>query len=187
MFKHSKYGAFVATVGMVLALGGASFAVADGGYDIPSGSEAAGISPVIGKSWTRWAHNPASEQPALPATAPQYSQVNFQTNPLDTGGLITTSQAEGQAHAEAAVLLRKAQGGGDAQVTCDLRMSGAAASNEFVTTIVGSAAKVTLPLVGSKAHIPAGTHNIGVRCWATGNTVYLDKVDLHAVIYGPAQ
>lgn len=187
--KTSRIGAVAATLGMALALGGTSYAVAQTGTDIglrgaSVASEPAGISPVIGKSWVRWAQSPdPAQQTSLPAAAPLYSQVNFQSNPLDSGGVIQTSQI-GQMHAEASVLLRKSSGS-PAEVTCDLRMSGLAASNEYVTTILGSGnTRLTMPLVGSRTDVSAGPHNVGIRCWATGNTVVMEKADLHAVVYG---
>ena len=187
-----KIGAVAAIFGTVLALGGASFAVAQTGTDIVSKrsfstaetSEATAAPVLLGRSWVRWAQTPdTSQQTALPPAAPLYSQVNFQSNPLATGGLITIGQT-GQIHAEASMQLRKASGGGPATVTCDLRMSGAAISNEFVTTISeAGTSRVTMPIVGSEDDVVAGQHNVGVRCWATGNTVYLEKADLHAVVY----
>lgn len=192
MFNTGRIGAVAATLGTVLALGGASFALAQSSTDIGSSktasiaeaSEATSAPLLLGRSWVRWAQTPdTSQQTPLPPAAPLYSQVNFQSNGLATGGLITIGQT-GQIHAEASMQLRKASGGGPATVTCDLRMSGAAISNEFVTTISeAGTSRVTMPLVGSEDDVVAGQHNVGVRCWATGNTVYMEKVDLHAVVY----
>ncbi len=194
MFKHKKRGAVAATLGIVLALGGTSYAIAAGdivgtseGVTPTVASEPAGTSPVIAKSWIRWAQSPVpAEQKALPPAAPQYSQVNFGSNDLDSGGFLVTDQI-GQMHAEAGVLLRKASGG-SAEVTCDLRMSSLAASSEYVTTFqLSGASKVTLPLVGARKGVAVGSHNVGVRCWATGSPVYMEKVDLHAVVYGASK
>jgi hypothetical protein len=192
-FNSSKVGAVAATLGMGLALGGASFAVAQTGTDIVSRgasvtevAEAAGISPVIGKSYVRWAQDPnPSLQWTLPEAAPQYSQVNFGSNPLDSAGPITTpANTVGQMHAEGTILMRKAAGV-PAEVKCDLRMDSSDTSNEYVTTIVGSGVtKVTMPIAGARKNVAPGGHNVGIRCWATGNTVVMEKADLHAVIYG---
>ncbi len=187
MFKHSKYGAFAATLGMVLALGGASFAVADGGYDIPSrggsvASEPAGVSPVIGKSWMTWIAS-ETDYPVLPATAPQYSQINFLTSSAVTGSAIKTAQGAGQMHAEGMIELRNG-GSADAHVWCDMRIDGNAGSNPSLTTVKGGGGSVTIPLVGSKAGLAAGDHNAGVRCWAPVGSVQIHSAELHAVVYG---
>ena len=82
------------------------------------------------------------------------------------------------------MVLKKQSGGGAAEVTCDLRRSGLPASSEFRTTIPGTGeGRVTLPLVGSSNDVPAGALNLGVRCWAVGNVVSIEKADLHAVVY----
>lgn len=189
--KNNRLSAVAATLGMVLALGGATHAVAQSSTDAASrdasvASEAAGISPVIGKSWTSWVRDPVGEE-GLPATAPRYTQVNFLTNPYGTGGMINTAQGGGQMHVNATVQLHKNPEGGNATVICDVRVDGSHASQQYVTTLTDAAPFVTIPLTGAKTNLAAGTHNAGVRCWAPTGYAYMESVDLHAVVYGPAQ
>ncbi|HEX8157857.1 MAG TPA: hypothetical protein VF526_10775 [Solirubrobacteraceae bacterium] len=176
--KNSRLRAVAATLGIVLALGGTGLALAS-----TTALEPAGISPVIGKSWTTWVPQDEPSYGPLPTTPPTYSQVNFLSNPYATGGPIKTAQGAGQMHAEATVQLRKG-GGGDARVFCDVRIDGSDGSYTYETTIRGSDTQVTIPLVGHKPNLAAGDHNAGVRCWAMGEQVYMNAVDLHAVIYG---
>jgi hypothetical protein len=188
---NGRIGIAAATLGVAFALVGTGQAVAQlGGIDIGSSrtasvavSEPAGISPVIGKSWATWLTNSVSADWPLATAPPMYSQVNFRTPDSATGGPITTAQSNGQMHADASVKLRKNNPGG-AKVTCDLRIDGSSGSQEYTTTMTSATSEVTIPLVGHKAGLAAGDHNAGVRCWATGEQVYMDAVDLHAVVYG---
>jgi len=133
----------------------------------------------------RWTKAPI----VLPASDPAYSQINFMsdTNPANSGWTFTTSQI-GQAHASATVLLKKTSGGGPAEVSCDLRMSGLPASSEFMTTISDSGeSRLSMPLTGAFNNVPAGAQNVGIRCWKrSGPQVVIEKADLHAVVYSAA-
>jgi len=195
MFNTRRIGAVAATLGTFVALGGASFALAQTGTDIVSRntasiaetSEAASYA-VLARSWVQWSYNADDPGPAiLPQSRPRYSQVNFQTPAEGGGGSISVPEGHaGQAHAEASVLLQKGYGGGPATVTCDLRMTGEPMSSQYVVTLPREdQSRMTISLVGSRGKVPAGPHNIGVACWtAPGQPpVVMQTVDLHAVVY----
>ena len=124
----------------------------------------------------------------MPETRPQYSQVNLQTaSAAGGGGAISVPEGHaGQAHAQASVLLQKGYSANPATVTCDLRMTGAPMSNQYVVTLHGAdTTRMTIPLVGSRGRLPAGPHNVGVACWTAPEQppVLMQAVDLHAVVY----
>lgn len=140
---------------------------------------------VAGKSFVRTVGAPI----ALPTSPPTYSQLNFNhtSDPAFSGGTVSTTQPT-QVHAEAAVLLRKPQGGGSATVICDMRVSGLDLSYRYkanLTDAAGVETVATLPVVGSFSALPANAqNNVGVRCWSPQrNDVTIEKADMHAVFY----
>lgn len=184
-FKHTRRTAVTAALGVIVAFGGANYAAAQSGVDAASRTSETAASTVIGKSFVRWTKAPI----VLPVTAPAYSQINFMSDdrPANSGWTFSTSQI-GQAHASGTVLLKKASGGGPAEVTCDLRVDGLPASSEFMTTISDSGeSRLSMPLTGAFNNVPAGAHNVGIRCWnRSGPQVAIEKADLHAVVYSAA-
>lgn len=177
IFKRRGRTKITAALALALALGGAGYAVAESVSTTTYG--------VAGKSFVRTVGAPI----ALPTSPPTYSQLNFNhtSDPAFSGGTVSTTQPT-QVHAEAAVLLRKPQGGGSATVICDMRVSGLDLSYQYkanLTDAAGVETVATLPLVGSFSALPANAqNNVGVRCWSPQrNDVTIEKADMHAVFY----
>ena len=195
VFKNRRRATVGTALGIVLAIGSGlavTGAVAQTGADTGSSSlmpssQSAPPYAVLARSFLRYEWNPdlGTAPLYLPGARPNYSQIHLEsTKPeiVRTAGLMGVGQV-GQLHVDAAVMVKKDAGTGTSQVTCDLRVSGASASNEFTTTISRAGESLlTMALVGSASDIQPGVHNVGIRCWSSGDPVRFAKADMHAVV-----